>query len=633
MSSVIRSGPLTPAQQRMWLRSYWRGQGELFPSWSKLWEIPRGIAVDTATAAFSALIARHEILRTLFVVGPDGLPCQAVLDPAAFRPPVSVAPLATLEEYQRRSTSLSVGADSPRPLWAVRFFAEQGEVRFVSLVFDHIISDGAGLRNWQEQFLALCHGRAAPLPLRQPLDRVADTVRPLPAAAAGRARTDPSVRAPQVPAPRAAGDVPEPRYLFTSARYEGLLPLVDRICAASTATRPMVFMFAIAWLLSRYSGRREMLCSNYVAHRVEPDHGIECQMRPVDMLVEIDDDAGFDTALGTMCAATLRSYEEDLRHGHTPPESRSRAAAARGVGSVVPVFFNFQGPSRPAAPGDAATSGPALLTGCTDEWDRTGRPWCCVVYVYVQGTRVTVDFDVDALMLPERTVHAFVDVLPRLLEFMADTPRAPVREADVLLPDGFAAATRCRPVAGSWVHPGSVERVLRSAPGVRAVRVDTDDREVVARLAVAPGTSLFDVHEHVLAHLGHNLDVVAPHRYLPLLATDAGGDTTWWPADAPADGWRPAHASPVLVPSTAEERELSEAIRETHGHPVENMALSYVAAGGLALAAPAVVETLRRRGLVGLRSHHFSSPCTLRSVARALRPVPTGPVDGASYLW
>ncbi len=621
MPTVVRSGPLTPAQQRMWLRSYWRGQGELFPSWSKLWEMPPGITVAAATEAFRVLAVRHEILRTVFVLGPDGLPAQAVLDPESFRPPVTVAAPGTLEEYRRLAVSLPVGAEAPRPPWAVRLFAREDRVEHVSLVFDHIISDGAGLRNWQDQFLALCRGQEAPVPGLQPLDRV---TAPPPGGAAGPARSEPAARAPQVPAPRAEGGVPRPRFLVTSARYEGLLPLVDRICAASTASRPMVFMFALAWLLSRYTGRSQVLCSNYVAHRIEPDHGIECQMRPVDLLLEVDGAADTVSSLGAVCAATLRSYQEDLLLGPAPPESRPRAAGARGVGAVVPVFFNYQGPSRPSAPG---TAGPAALTGSTDEWEAVGRPWCCMVYVYAYEDHVVVDFDVDALMLPERTVRDFVTVLPRLLGFLAEHPHAPVGEAGALLPPGFAARTACVPVNGSWLHAGSLRDLLRTAPGVRQARAEVCDGQVVARLSAEPGTSLFDVHEHVLAGLNHHLDVVAPHRYLPL------PDTPWWPSDLPGDAWCPADASPVLVPATFGERELSEAFREAHGHPADDLALSYTAAGGLALAAPAVVETLRRRGLTGLRSHHFTSPCTLRSAARALRPLPEEAVDGASYLW
>ncbi|MDH6578574.1 condensation domain-containing protein [Kitasatospora sp. MAP5-34] len=623
MRSITRGGPLTLAQKRMWLRSYWRGHGEFFPAWTRRWELPPGIPVAAALDAWSTLTARHEILRTVFLIGPDSEPAQVVLAADGFRPPVSVddAEQPGEDRPAEMAGPLTVGAAFARPLWAARLLATDGQVRSVDLVFDHIVSDGSGLHNWHEQFLDLCQGRDAPLPAVQPLDRQATEPDPQPG-------TDHAARSPQIPAPGHGRPVTGPRYLLSSTTYEGLLPAVDELCERTSASRAMVFMFAVAWLLNRYSGHPRALFANYVSHRLGRDHGIECQMRPVDVPVEIDDSLSFEQALRSVNAGTLRAYQRDLRSGPVPPEDRARTAAARGVGFVVPVYFNFQG--HPRADGPVREPlGKAVVTRREDEWDELGRPWCVVVYVYVQGSQVVLDLDMDVRMLSEETTHAFADLLPGLLQLMAEQPSAPVRTADPLLPPGFAAEANCRLVGDNWVNPDATREVLESARGVRKAEVRCESGEVLAHLALEPGTELFDVHEHLSAALRLHLDVTAPQRYLPL---PGPAGTSWWPPGTDADGWRPDQALPSLPPATEAERALCSAIQETHGLAVENLAPTYVAAGGRVLLAPAVTEALRRRRLAGLRSYHFNTPYTLRAIARCLRPEPARDTDGATYL-
>ncbi|MFI6084286.1 condensation domain-containing protein [Streptomyces sp. NPDC051217] len=630
MTSIVRSGPLTLAQQRTWLRSYWRGQGELFATWSKWWEMPPGLSTDGVIRALTVLAERHEILRTVFVMGPDGLPVQIVFGHETFRPPVSLSRVSELDAFRRAQEEgpMIAGVDRVGPLWAVRLFTEGPEVRCLNLVFDHIVSDGTGLANWQQQLLDLAHGGDTPAPLTQPLDRALAELRqsgrpPSP----GRRGPDVAVRTPQIPAPLPSAGEPGPeRFLLSSTTYEDLLPVVDRICAGGPATRPMVFLFAVAWLLSRYHGQRTMLFANYVSNRTQQDHGIECQMRPMEIPLAIEDDASFEDALHGLCTGMLRAYEEDLRHGPVAPEERAQTLAERGVGFVMPPCFNYQGVSR-----GAGAAGPAGSTGRiaarSDTWEVNGRPWLFMVYVYVRGDTVVLDLDVDAAMLPRRVAHSFADVLPDLLQFMADRPTARVGDADVLLPPDLGMVTDSWWTGGNWVAPDTLRRVLEGAPGVRAARVCVEAGELLARVALTPGTPLTDVHDHVCGMLHDHLDVAAPQRYVP--EDDASG---WWPPEVPAEGWRPPPKPSPMAPVTRAEQELCEAIRETHGHEVDSVAQTYVAAGGRVILGPAVVEALARRGLVGLRSHHLNSACTLRGAARGLAPRNGPHLDGASYL-
>jgi hypothetical protein len=153
--------------------------------------------------------------------------------------------------------------------------------------------------------------------------------------------------------------------------------------------------------------------------------------------------------------------------------------------------------------------------------------------------------------------------------------------------------------------------------------VDCEADELVAHVLLEPGTALADVHDHVTASLEERIDVAAPRRYRPMPPADGCSSQTWWPEVAPADdGWRPAVDQPRLAPTTEAERELCAAIRETHGHVVPDVVQTYVGAGGRIILAPAVMEKLRRRGLVGLGQHNFNGPYSLRGMARCLVPVP-----------
>lgn len=112
------------------------------------------------------------------------------------------------------------------------------------------------------------------------------------------------------------------------------------------------------------------------------------------------------------------------------------------------------------------------------------------------------------------------------------------------------------------------------------------------------------------ASLGSHPDVAAPARYV----TRPG-----------ARAWTPDGDRPDLPPATAAERDLCDAIAETHGHTVTDVALTYVEAGGRMVLAPALVEVLRNRGLSGLRRPHVNVPFTLRAVARELTPLVRDP--------
>jgi len=607
---IERSGPLTAAQRRMWLRSYWRGHGELFPGWVRRWDLT-GHDIDVAGArrAFAGLALRHEILRTRFEIGPDGDPMQVVLAADDFRLPLSVLPAATADDPEHSANAQMIGVRTALPLWSVRLFVDGDRVRQVVLEFDHILSDGTGLRTWYEQFLALAAGDEVAAPDKQPLDH-AETE---PGAPDDLALPNSGVdlRAPQVLA--TAGALPEgPRYVVTRGRFEGLLPVLDAATAVSPASRSQLLTVVLATVLARFADVTGVHVSTYIADRERGDRGIECRMRPINLVLDLDPDRTIAATLRAACLAALGEYARDLRDGAVSPDLRALAAAARGQAAIVPMFVNYQ--ATVSDPPTLASVEPRLEI--TDEWDCLGRAWSSMMWIYVTGDVVTLEFDVDAAMLPVGFLHEAMTRLPAVLEHIAARPDAPLHTLDeVLGPQIVAAAPRLARVGGSWANLAALEAVLRTAPGVSSATCRVADERVVAELGGA-GVVPFDVHEHVLAALQEHLDVTAPARYV---LTDGQAVDV-------AAGW------PELAPTTVAERELAAALHEVLGADDIDLTQTYLGSGGRLLRSPAVVEVLARRGWTGLGSRHFTAPVTLRSVARDLRRAADVLTDRPVYL-
>ncbi|MFD4831263.1 hypothetical protein ACFWPV_15620 [Streptomyces uncialis] len=635
MSPVVRSGPLTQEQEPWWLRLYWRDQGVFDVAWSKLWDMPPGISVEAARGALTTLVERHEVLRTAVALGPDNLPMQLVLDAGSLELPLAVVDVSTLAEFRRAGTHPLVGGSIfMRPLWAARLFTEGGQVRMLSFIFEHVICDGSGLRNLREQFLDLCIGRkTSRLNITHPLDRqVREAVKTRPSGL-GRRGSDPTTRVPQILAPALSSDPSGDRFLLSSHRYTGLLPLMDTVCRRHRVSRTSVVMLALGWLLSRYTGHSRFLFASATSGRLPGDDSIDCVMRWMEVLLDLDTDASFADALTALQAEMLRTYTEEMRYGPHSALDRTLLAEERGIRPVRPLYFNYQGPSQPGTPtGSAAADGPAderaVELARTDEWRPEEQEWLNIVWVNADETGVAVEFDVDTKMFPPSVVHTMGEVLPEFVRMAAKRPGAALEEARALLPEDFGMDTDCHLVRGNWVSLRTVEEVLTGFPGARQGHAAIDGDEIVAHLTLEPGYTLFDVHEHVLTQLYDRIDLVVPHRYRTL--GDAGTErrcdggsghsvSTAGVRDAMAQSeWTPELGIPDVLPSTEQDRELCAALRETHGLEVTNMAQSYSRAGGLIIRGPAVVESLRRRGFTGVRREHLFTPFTLRAIARSL---------------
>ncbi|SDT70197.1 condensation domain-containing protein [Actinoplanes derwentensis] len=596
MTRIERSGDLTHSQQRMWLRMTWREIGAPYAALRKQVDFAEPIPVDTVVGAWETLVARHEALRTVFTPGADSRPIQLVFAADGFQLPLTFDDESGLADYlSGRPTLLFSGVGVLTPLWQVRLFLRDGQVVSVCLTIEHIIIDGESVENWREQFLGLCHGREVPLPTTQPLDRQADEV-------LSRSRRRSTVgelfaRSPGLLVPALVSEPPEERYFFLVKQFPGMVPQVDAICAANRVTRSTVFMYALGWLLARHSGRHSVVFSSLFANRLERDHSIECQMFPVEILVDLSADASIRQALRAAHAAALTGFAQHRSSAlSTPFEADARETMNRGVGVFLPIMYDYI-PDVPVGLDEMDER---------EEWESEGEPFGHMYYVYQSGPDFVIGLDSDTVMFPVPVIRQFAEVLPRFIAFLAGDGDTRIGGADALLPDDFRFTPDGHLVGQDWVRPETVRRLLLEAPHVRDAKVTVDDGELSAWLTLEPGGDVYDVHESLLSRLFEHSDAKAPSRYV------LAGET--------AREWRPRVALPERAPVTRAEKELCEAIRETHGRVVTNLAQTYLEAGGDLLRTAALVQALRRRGLTGLRPEHFRSPFPLRAVARALRP-------------
>lgn len=568
------------------------------------------LPVTVVTAALSRLVDRHEVLRTTFTLGEDGMPVQVVHPAAGFPVPFSVraAPASDAPPLG--------GALTRAPLWHMELTARDGLVSALRVWYKHLVTDGAGLDEWYRQLFMVCRGEELPASVTQPLDRAAGKASGTPAAARGN--TDPALGVPQslVPAGRGAG-----RELTTTVALPGAEEQVDEVCRAAGVARPAVLKSVLGWFFCRYTGQDRVLFADVLAPRRAGDHGIDCVTTVAPVLFVLDEEAGFDEMCRRVQDAALRVLW-DLRAGGAPArELRAQTVARRRVGGFSPVYFNFPRRSPLTGPGagpkESTRSRVRVHTERTNILDDPLSPVCEVHFV---GPELILRVTADTSVLPEDTAGRVGAAVLHLLDTMTAAPTAPVRTAALPFPALVFPSSGVRLAGASWVDQRSLSEAVASAPGAAASEVELRAGTVTARVRLRPGATVFDVHEHVLARLHERRDIVAPDCWFPLPEgpDDDGHDRPGWVARTPRDGWTPDAHRPVLAPVTPAEIALAEAVRVTHGHPVTDMALTYTEAGGTQLRAPAVAEELRARGWVGLRHAHVASPCTLRTVARDL---------------
>ncbi|WRZ77126.1 amino acid adenylation domain-containing protein [Streptomyces sp. NBC_01237] len=162
------------AQQRLWFLSQLglNQQEYLVPRVLRVWG---RLDVEALRAAFSGLVARHEVLRTRFVIGAGGEPVQVVDEPGPVR--IRLIDLSGVQDSEAREVQVreTVDAEALKPfdlakdaLLRVCLVRVSDEDHVLVLAMHHIVSDGWSIgvltRELSELYAAAVHHRDAKLP-------------------------------------------------------------------------------------------------------------------------------------------------------------------------------------------------------------------------------------------------------------------------------------------------------------------------------------------------------------------------------------------------------------------------------------------------------------------------------------
>ncbi len=608
------------SQELAWLQIAGRTHGSRAQCVWASFDVPGKVPVAAGRQALLTLVQNHEILRTVFLIGPDGAPVQIVLGAEDCVMPVETIEAGNAAPWPVQDDVKLVTAISIiRFPWRVRLFHEAGILHHANIVCDHIISDGHGLRAWRDQFLSLCQGREIRTPTLQPIDRAllqrqqaSDDV---PAVLLEEAVNC----APQTIAPPLPAASSDKRFLECDALYPELMDTLDVIVAEHRVSRPLVLLFALSTLVASYSRLDALHAVNQVHNRAHADAGIDTCVTCPSVLVKLPPEASLREAMRTLHRSFVSAMYEEIRTETRYADRMLAAAARRGISGLFPMNFNYldahvrpNSGSEPIALRSSVREDTWHIEGSSYELHVRAQPVEALQTAGRDQRGIALNLQVDTSILPLTVLHTMVDYLPPVLQLMAAQPDASINSIRKILPAEYGPPTSQRLVHNAWIDLKSLEKCLRAFPAVTEVRVGRCGQDVIAHIRLDPKTNPFDVHEHVLASLVDDIAIRVPDVYR--ITTDVA-----------LMEWRPGTQHDRLCPHTPGERTLALALARAHGFEFDDMSRTYAQAGGQLIRHPAVAEALCREGWTGLTPRLIRSPVTLRTVARALHPPP--PLD------
>jgi len=164
LPATLRTGPLplSHAQERQWFLWNFDPSGTAYHVAGAV-RLTGDLDTHALRQAFSAVVARHEALRTVFRAGDDGVASQWIQPPAPFDVPLVDAPGEALahEALQRlRSAPFDLRTG---PLLRAALVRVAGDTHLLAVVAHHIVCDGASMQvllgDLGEAFRALQAGR------------------------------------------------------------------------------------------------------------------------------------------------------------------------------------------------------------------------------------------------------------------------------------------------------------------------------------------------------------------------------------------------------------------------------------------------------------------------------------------
>ncbi|WP_051152824.1 non-ribosomal peptide synthetase [Nocardia niigatensis] len=493
--------PLSAAQQRMWFLNRYDPGSPLY-NIPGAFEITGALGISVLRSALDDVVDRHETLRTIYPVGPDGRPCQEILPATTGSVPITEFEVAEPDIAGTLMAQLSRGFDitreTPLRVCVLRIAPDR---TVLAMAVHHIAADGWSMaplaRDVMYAFAARSAGVAPewiPLPVQYAdyalwqhellgSDRDPDSL-------AGRQlefwRTTldgvPEVHA--LPADRPRPEVPS----GAGDRIEFTVPATvhDRIQVLARrhgASPFMVVHTALAVLLARLSGRTDIAIGSVVAGRGdgELDDLVGMFVNTVVLRSQLDPAAGFAATLDAVRQADLAVYGnmdlpfERLVEALAPV----RSTAHHPLFQVLLAFQNLRTeattlPGLEIRPLEAPAPGSKfdLEWMLAEQFGTTGEP---------AGITASLTFTTD--LFDRATAAAMVEGFLALLDAATAAPTAAIGTLAVTPTEGgpLPALTGNPPDDTASVvraRPAPVRRVYR-APRTDAERTLVDAFETV----------------------------------------------------------------------------------------------------------------------------------------------------------
>ncbi|WP_214109320.1 non-ribosomal peptide synthetase [Acrocarpospora catenulata] len=463
--------PLSPAQQRLWFLQRFDPEDASYNMYLVL-RLRGPLNKGALDAALTAVVARHESLRTSFADGAEGEPVM-VIHPAG---PVPVERLdltayADAEERARRLVAARTNAPfdlAGSPPLRVSLLALGPDEHVLCFVLHHIIADGWSLGVLLDDLFALYEagvaGRPAILPALpvqygdvalwqreresgQDADQALDYWR--------RRLAEPPV--PELPADLPRGPRPEGAF-HPFPIPERVVARLERLAQEHGASLFMVLVAAYQVLLARHSGQEDILVGTpwAVRDRVE--------LEPVvgyltDTLVLRGDLTG-DPAFADLLDATRRSVLEAHAHRTVPFE---RLVGQLGVPRDVqhnPLLSTMVILHSQAGDGEPPERVGDLAVELFDGGYRQAK-FDLALETWRKDDGLLAVLGYDATLFHAATVEALADRFAALLSGIAEAPATRVSRLPMLTPADEAALA-------AWRTPEASLEVIETVPALLA---------------------------------------------------------------------------------------------------------------------------------------------------------------------
>ncbi|MCX6467693.1 MAG: non-ribosomal peptide synthase/polyketide synthase, partial [Corynebacteriales bacterium] len=531
--------PLSAAQQRMWFINSWDPSQPTYTIPLAL-RLHGDLDIDALRAAFTDLVTRHEVLRTLYPIGADGVVHQQILTPAAVTDGARTLDVRIVDTDDEAMAIARSGFDLTVDLPLRARLVPVGQQALLVITLHHIAADGESMpvvaRDLMTAYAARRRGAApdwAPLSVQYAdhtlwqLER--DTLDAANVDGPHRTRLDHWAQvltgvAPVIDLPT---DRPRPAVASTDGASVDLDIPADITAAATRFAREhgvTVFMLlhaSLAAVLARLASTDDVVVGTPVAGRgraelndligmfvntvvlrtpvdpTVPFTDLLARVRRIDLDALAHADVDFDDIVDRLDLVRSEAFAPLVQvlftvgDGTTPDDPDALHPAALHPAALHPTALHTDGIVVEPVDLEITTAKVDLTIGVQAPPAGTdgARAWRGTI------TYATALFD-------ETTVRALADRWMRLLAIVLDAPHTPTGEVDILTEAEHLAVRGIDPVPAPMLLPDILARAAAREPHTIAV---VDDRmsltyaeldrlsSAVARDLIAAGVGPDDV--------------------------------------------------------------------------------------------------------------------------------------------